>query len=312
MNRAPKRDVAKAITDLIIARIESGTLPWRRPWKTTGAGGMPLRASGDQYSGINRLYLWAVADNCAFGSRYWMTARQAEELGGKVRRGEAAEPSIYFNTIRKTDADRTTGEETSKTIRFMRAYAVYNASQIDGLPPHFYPDPVPDTPPSPSAKCAAVKAFFDPIPSEVRYGGDRAFYAPGGDFIQMPHRSSFASEDGITATLAHETGHWTGHASRLGRAFGKRFGDKAYAFEELIAEQISARICYELGLPADLHESHASYIEHWLDILKSDKTAIITAAAKADQAFKFLAAYSGYDSEAEETSHAAGELQACA
>lgn len=312
MKRSPKRDVAQDITNLIISKIESGTLPWRRPWRKTGAGGAPLRANGVPYSGINRLYLWAVADSFGHGSRYWMTYRQARELGGQVRKGETAEPSIYFNTTRKTEVDRATGEESSRTIRFMRAYSVFNAAQIDGLPPHFYPDPVPETPPSPSEKTAAVATFFEPIPTEVRYGGDRAFYSPGGDFIQMPHRNSFTSEDGMTATLAHETGHWTGHHSRLARTFGKRFGDKAYSFEELVAEQISARICYELGLPADLHESHASYIEHWLEILKADKTAIITAAAKADQAFDYLAAFSGYDSEAEETSHEAGELQAYA
>ncbi|WP_073980849.1 zincin-like metallopeptidase domain-containing protein [Erythrobacter donghaensis] len=110
----------------------------------------------------------------------------------------------------------------------------------------------------------------------------------------------------------HELGHWTGHSSRLAREFGKRFGDKAYAFEELVAEQVSARICYELGLPADLHESHASYLSHWLDILKSDKTAIITAAAKADQAFNLLAAFSGYESEPEETRHETAQVPAAA
>lgn len=310
MKRSRKRDVAQDITNLIISRIESGTLPWRRPWKKRGAGGAPLRAVGLPYSGVNRLYLWAVADSMGYSSRYWMTYRQAQELGGQVRKGETAEPSIYFNTTNKTDVDQATGEETSRTIRFMRAYSVFNCDQITGLPPHFYPDPVPEVPPSPSRRAAAVKAFFDPIPTEVRYGGDRAFYSPGGDFIQMPHRNSFTSEDGITATLAHETGHWTGHAKRLAREFGKRFGDKAYSFEELVAEQISARICYELGLPAELHDSHASYVEHWLEILKADKTAIITAAAKADQAFNYLAAFSGYDSETEEPAHEEAELQA--
>lgn len=312
MKHSAKRDVAQDITNLIIRKIEEGTLPWRRPWKKTGAGGAPLRANGVPYTGINRLYLWAVADTMGYQSRYWMTYRQAQELGGQVRRGESAEPSIYFNSTKKTDIDRVTGEESSRTIRFMRAYSVFNASQIDGLPPHFYPDPIPETPPTTSQKAAAITAFFAPIPSEVRYGGDRAFYSPGGDFIQMPHRNAFVDEDGIAATLAHETGHWTGHPTRLAREFGKRFGDKAYAFEELVAEQISARICYELGLPADLHESHASYIGHWLEILKSDKSAIITAAAKADQAFTYLAAFSGYDSEAQEADHDTVELQACA
>lgn len=303
MLRGPKRDVAQEITNLIIARIEAGTLPWRRPWKRTGAGGAPLRAGGLPYTGINRLYLWAVADCFGYASRYWMTYRQAQELGGQVRRGETAEPSIYFNSTSKADVDQATGEETSKTIRFMRSYRVFNASQIEGLPPHFYPSPVPEAPPQPSVKAAAIQAFFAPIPADIRHGGDRAFFSPGGDYIQLPERGAFRTEDGYVATKAHELGHWSGHPSRLARTFGKRFGDKAYAFEELVAEQVSARICYELGLPADLHESHASYIAHWLDILKSDKTAIITAAAKADQAFNLLAAYSGYESEPAEEAH---------
>ena len=207
MKHSAKRDVAQDITNLIIRKIEEGTLPWRRPWKKTGAGGAPLRANGVPYTGINRLYLWAVADTMGYQSRYWMTYRQAQELGGQVRRGESAEPSIYFNSTKKTDVDQVTGEESSRTIRFMRAYSVFNASQIDGLPTHFYPDPVPETPPTASEKAAAIAAFFAPIPSEVRYGGDRAFYSPGGDFIQMPHRNAFIDEDGIAATLAHETGH---------------------------------------------------------------------------------------------------------
>lgn len=297
MRQRPKRDVAQEITNLIIKTIEAGTLPWRRPWKKTGMGGAPLRAAGVPYTGINRLYLWAVADHYGYGSRYWMTWRQAIELGGQVRKGETAEPSIYFNSTKKTAIDHATGEELSKTIRFMRAYSVFNASQIDGLPPHFYPSPVPEAPPTPSQKAAAIERFFAPIPADIRLGGDRAFYSPGADYIQLPHPNVFSTEDGFVATKAHELGHWSGHASRLAREFGKRFGDKAYAFEELVAEQVSARICYELGLPADLHESHASYVSHWLEILKADKTAIITAAAKADQAFNHLAAYSGYQSE---------------
>lgn len=128
MRRGPKRDVAQEITNLIIARIEAGTLPWRRPWKKTGAGGAPLRAGGLPYTGINRLYLWAVADCLGYASRYWMTYRQAQELGGQVRKGETAEPSIYFNSTSKTDVDQATGEETSKTIRFMRSYSVFNGA----------------------------------------------------------------------------------------------------------------------------------------------------------------------------------------
>ena len=240
MRQRPKRDVAQEITNLIIATIEAGTLPWRRPWKKTGMGGAPLRAAGVPYTGINRLYLWAVADHYGYGSRYWMTWRQAIELGGKVRKGETAEPSIYFNSTKKTAIDQATGEESSKTIRFMRAYSVFNASQIDGLPPHFYPSPVPEAPPTPSQKAAAIERFFSPVPADIRLGGDRAFYSPGADYIQLPHPNVFNTEDGFVATKAHELGHWSGHASRLAREFGKRFGDKAYAFEELVVRRVGA------------------------------------------------------------------------
>lgn len=312
MRTGPKRDVAQEITNLIISKIEQGVMPWRRPWITTGDGGAPLRANGVRYTGINSLYLWAVADAFGYRSRYWMTYRQAQELGGQVRRGESAQPSIYFNSVQKTEVDEISGDEATKSIRFMRAYSVFNASQIDGLPDHYYPDPLPPTPPTPSEKQAQIDAFFAPIAIDVRHGGDRAFYSPGGDFVQMPHKNSFASNDHYAATLGHELGHATGAASRLGREFGKRFGDKAYAFEELVAELCSSRICYELGLPPELHDSHASYIDHWLTILKTDKSAIITAAAKAEQAFNFLAAFSGYGEQAEEATDGARTLPAYA
>lgn len=310
MRNGPKRDVAQEITDLILSKIEQGVLPWRRPWMTTGAGGAPLRAGGQRYTGINALYLWAVADSMGYGSRYWMTYRQASELGGQVRRGEAAHPSIYFNSTSKTETDARTGEESTRHIRFMRSYWVFNAQQIDGLPVHFYPNPLPEAPPSPSERQAQIDAFFAPIPIEVRHGGNRAFYSPAGDYVQMPLLRSFVSSDHHAATLAHELGHATGAAERLNREFGKRFGDKAYSAEELVAELTAARVCYELGLPAELHDSHASYVEHFVSLMKADKTAIITAAAKAEQAFNFLAQFSGYGLDQEEAGHVTSALPA--
>jgi len=308
MAKKPRRDAAQAITDLIIRKIEEGTPPWRRPWTKRGGGGAPLRANGVRYSGINALYLWAVADTLGYRSRYWMTYAQAQKLGGQVRRGEASQPSVYFNSVKKEERDDVTGEDTVRTIRFMRSYSVFNCDQIDGLPVHFYPDDVDEEPLEPSAKREAIAAFFEPIPIEVRHGGDRAFYAPGADYVQLPHKTAFVTEDHYAATLGHELSHATGHPDRLDRTFGKRFGDKAYAFEELVAEITSGRICYELELPPELHDSHASYVDHWLQILKADKSAIITAAAKSEQAFAWLAAHSGYGCEADEPTAAVDAL----
>ncbi|WP_242417100.1 ArdC family protein [Sphingomonas panni] len=232
---AGTRDIAAAITDTIIAKLEAGTVPWQRPWSVTGEGGRPLRHEGTPYLGINSIWLWAMADFLGFKSRYWMTARQAEELGGLVRREAQPSFSVYSSTFRKKAQPNLLGLSADKLIRFLRSYTVFNADEIEGLPSYFYARPVPPTPALLSARQDRIDAFFSAIPSRVRRGGDRAFFSPTFDFIQMPHAGSFRSADAHASILAHEHAHWTGHQSRLDRTFGKKFGDKAYALEELVA-----------------------------------------------------------------------------
>lgn len=285
---APRRDVAAEITNLIIEKLEAGVLPWSRPWGLTGAGGRPLRHCGTPYTGINTLYLWAIGDARGYNSRTWMTYRQAEELGGQVRRGERGSLSVYFSSFSKTETDRVTGTEATKNIRFLRSYIVFNVDQIDGLPTYYYPTVAPPQPRVESEHRASIDAFFGALPGTVRHGGDQAYFSPIGDYIQMPNRGAFRSDDHYASTLGHEYTHWSGAASRLAREFGKKFGDSAYAFEELVASIGQCLVCAELSLPGDLHDNHASYIEHWLRILKSDSSAIIKAASKAEQAFNYL------------------------
>jgi antirestriction protein ArdC len=284
----PRRDVAAEITSLIIQKLESGVLPWSRPWGLTGAGGRPLRHCGTPYTGINNLYLWAIGDARGYSARTWMTYRQAEELGGHVRRGEHGSHSVYFSSFSKTETDRVTGEEANKNIRFLRSYTVFNVEQIDGLPVYFYPVAAPPEPRVESVHRAAIDGFFDALPATVRHGGDQAFFSPIGDYIQMPHRTMFRSDDHYASTLGHEYVHYSGAQSRLNREFGKKFGDQAYAFEELVASIGQCLICADLGLPGELHDNHASYIDHWLRILKGDSSAIIKAASKAEQAVAWL------------------------
>lgn len=288
----PSRDVAAEITNLIIKKLEEGVPPWNRPWRVQGGGGRPLRHCGTPYTGINTFYLWAIGDAQGYRSRYWMTYRQAEALGGNVRRGEAGSLSVYYSSFKKTEANPVTGVEKERSIRFLRHYMVFNADQIDGLPAHYYP-PVEDPAPiDPSLHQAEIDRFFAAIPAQVRHGGDQAYFAPTLDYIQMPHQRAFRSMDHYASVRAHETTHWTGGTKRLARTFGKRFGDKAYSFEELVAEIGSGLICAHLGLPNELHVSHASYVAHWLSILRGDKTAIIHAASKAEQAFNYMLAFS--------------------
>ncbi|WP_328276173.1 ArdC family protein [Sphingobium sp.] len=285
------RDVAAEITDLIIRKLEEGVPPWSRPWRSTGAGGRPLRHCGTPYTGINTLYLWALGDAQGYRSRYWMTYRQAEALGANVRRGETGALSVYYSSFKKHETHPETGKDVERSIRFLRHYVVFNADQIDALPAYFYAPDEPETPVAPSARQAAIDTFFATIPADVRHGGNQAYFTPTFDHIQLPHRSAFRSMDLYASTRCHETVHWSGHASRLARTFGKRFGDKAYAFEELVAEIGAGLCCADLGLPNVLHDGHASYVGHWVGILRGDKTAIIHAASKAEQAFNFLKSF---------------------
>lgn len=289
-----RRDVAAEITNLIIEKLEQGVPPWKRPWRgAPGQGLRPLRHCGTAYTGINTLYLWALGDARGYTSRYWMTFRQAEQLGGHVRKGERGAVSVYFSQFKKTETNVVTGASVEKNIRFLRHYIVFNADQIDGLPAYYYAAPLADPEPTPSGRQAVIDRFFEPIPAAVRHGGSEAYFSPTFDYIQMPRPSSFDSMDLYASTRLHETVHWSGHASRLARTFGKRFGDQAYAFEELVAEIGAGLGCAELGLPNELHQSHASYVSHWLSILRGDKSAIIHAAAKAEQAITFLGAFGG-------------------
>ncbi|CCW17296.1 domain of unknown function DUF1738 [Sphingobium indicum BiD32] len=298
VSRKSSRDVAAEITDLIIRKLEEGVPPWSRPWRCSGAGGRPLRHCGTPYTGINTLYLWALGDAQGYRSRFWMTYRQAEALGGNVRRGETGAISVYYSSFKKREEHPETGKEVEKNIRFLRHYIVFNADQIDALPAYFYAPEEPEIPVAPSTRQAAMDAFFTAIPADVRHGGNQAYFTPTFDHIQMPNRTSFRSMDHYASTRCHETVHWSGHPARLARTFGKRFGDKAYAFEELVAEIGAGLCCADLDLPNVLHDSHASYVGHWLEILRGDKTAIIHAAAKAEQAFVYLKSFVSADANA--------------
>lgn len=276
---------AERVTRQIKAALERGVRPWVKPWSDTGA--MPLilprRANGIPYRGINTLALWAAAEECGFASPYWFTFKQALALNASVRKGERASYIVFYTELPgDTDAPNT-DEGRGDKKRILRGYTVFNASQIDGLPPEYFAEAIPPAPRNDDD--ARLTALFAKLPITVRHGGDRAYYAMAPDVIQMPLKSAFADVTQYFATRAHETLHATRHASRLNRDFGqKRFGDYGYALEEVTAEMGAAFIGAQIGLPADHVEDHASYIASWLEVLTSNPAAFLTAAAKAQTA----------------------------
>ena len=280
------------ITARILTDLEQGVRPWTKPWSADQLGGRvtrPLRVTGEAYSGINVLLLWMEAVASGYASPTWMTYRQSQQLGGQVRKGETGTPVVYYGQTTKTRRDESTGEEAERDVRFLKTYTVFNLAQIDGLPERFA-TAVPVSPPLQAPeRIAAADAFFAATGAEVRHGGGQAYYTAAEDRIQMPPFAAFHDAESYYSTLGHEATHWTKHPARLDRDFGrKRFGDEGYSREELVAELGSAFLAADLGLYLEPREDHAAYIAGWIKVLQNDKRAIVSAAAHAERAVKYL------------------------
>ncbi|MFK4057935.1 ArdC family protein [Brevundimonas sp. NPDC046655] len=272
------------ITALILADLEAGVRPWSRPWTTQGAVSRPLRHDGEPYHGVNVLTLWVRAARCGYGRPVWMTFRQALALGGAVRKGEKGVPVVYAAPAAGDDRDDQ--PEARRSGRFLKRYIVFNLDQIEGLGDRY---PPPDRP-NAADRIHHAERYFAASGADIREGGDTACYRPDADAVHMPAFEAFRDREAYYAVLAHELVHWTGHSSRLDRDLKLgRFGDEAYAREELVAELGAAFVCADLGLTLEPRPDHAAYIASWLRVLRNDTRFIVAAAAHAERAARFLA-----------------------
>lgn len=288
-SQSSRADVYSRVTNKIVTYLEQGVRPWMKPWNGAHAAcriTLPLRHCGTPYRGINILLLWGEMNERGYAASKWMTYKQAADLDGQVRKGERGSLVVYADTFKKTEQDEN-GQDVERDIPFMKGYTVFNVEQIEGLPNRYY-----DRPAAPLEKMQLIDAaetFFAATGAVFRHGGNRAYYAPGPDVIQLPFAEAFRDAKSYAATKAHELTHWTRHKSRLDRDFGqKRFGDEGYAFEELVAELGSAFLCGSLGIVPEVREDHAAYLASWLKALKDDKRAIFSAAAHAQRAVDYL------------------------
>lgn len=290
MTTTTRQDVYSKVTDRIVSDLEAGVRPWLKPWSATHDERLPLlplRANGTPYRGINVLLLWGAAQDAGYTRNIWMTFKQANERGAHVKKGEHGSLVVFANSFTKTEQNDK-GEDIEREIPFMKAYTVFNVEQIEGLPAELLESPAPRDDAHKAELIQEAEAFFARTGAKFQHGGNRAFYAPDRDFIQLPPAEAFKDAESYEATKAHELIHWTGHPSRTAREFGKRFGDTAYAREELVAEMGSAFLCADLGITPEVREDHAAYLDHWLKVLKADKRAIFSAAAHAQRAVDFL------------------------
>jgi antirestriction protein ArdC len=276
-------DIKQTITDKIIHLLETGTQSSAPRWSGSSRAGIPINAkTGEQYRGINVLVLWAEMAERSYARSQWLTYNQAAAIGAQVRRGEKSVMCVFYSRVTKVEAAHD--DELEDSYFMAKPFWLFNVEQIDNLPADLTAVPLKND----FNPHAAAEQLLSDSGAQISYGFDSAYYSPAQDKICLPARERFASAPLFYATAIHELTHWSGSETRLNRQFGSRFGDDAYAFEELVAELGAAFTVGSLGLIDSTIAAHASYVASWIRVLKNDKGAIFTAASAAAKASDFI------------------------
>ena len=276
-----KADIHQQVTDQILAAMETARTTGRRLWDSQPS--LPLSlATGKPYQGINTLILWGAALTHGYTSPYWLTYKQAADEGGQVRKGEHGTLCVFYKPWESTETNTETGETETTRGAVLKSFRVFNLDQVDGIKA-----PARE-PRAPFQAIEDAERILQASPARIVEGGARAFYQLAADTIHLPVREAFINPEAFYSVALHEMTHSTGAKHRLDRDFSGRFGTEAYAFEELIAEMGSAFLNADLGIIGSTLQDHADYLAHWIAILKSDKKALLTAAAQASKAHAFI------------------------
>lgn len=279
------------IADLIIAKLEQGIAPWRKPWACKGLAGAPRNfISGKPYRGVN---VWLLG---GYETPFWLTFKQAQGLGAKVRKGSKSSLCVYWNILER-EVKGEGGKPERKKFFFLRYYHVFNVEQCEGIDPAkiealkrkcglIRDESTPEPEFSPIEQAQAIIDGFKASP-EIKHGGDRAFYSPTCDYVQLPKPESFITPENYYSTAFHELVHSTGHHSRLDREgfTDGSFGSDPYAREELVAEFGATFLCGIAGIAVpEIVDNAASYIAGWKKKVKEQGGGFVVKAASQAQA----------------------------
>ncbi len=282
-------DAHEVITNKIIEKLEKGIVPWQRPWNSVSDAPRNF-VSKNLYTGINAFHLATEG----YMSPYWLTFKQAQELGGNVKKGEAGSKIVYASTFKtkEEEIDRKTGkkEEVEVSRHFLKLYTVFNSEQVEGVE-------FPQIEPANLTEFQTIEnaqKIIDQMPStmpKIEHYGNKAAYTPSLDVLKMPQKSQFDNEPVYYSVLFHELTHATGHETRLGRhgvIKTHAFRSKTHSKEELIAEMGAAFLCGEAGILNKTIDVSSAYIQEWLKVLRADKRMVVQAASKATQSTKYI------------------------
>jgi antirestriction protein ArdC len=277
--------IYETVTSTIIAALNRGVVPWKKPWSTISS--LPTNATSKKaYRGINVFLLGLMP----YTDHRWLTFKQAEELGGRVKAGERSTMIVFWKQWEPPKPEDNQEEQSRKRVPILRYFRVFNVEQCEGLSiaELYVPKPLQ---PHERIERAEVLVRSMPSPPSIREGGNAAWYRPADDVVQIPEIGRFDSADSYHGTLFHELTHSTGHVTRLNRpAVNEKvcFGSGEYSKEELVAEMGSAFCANICGLDTTLTEGSASYIQGWLNVLKADRKAVVIAAAQAQKAADYI------------------------
>jgi len=268
--------VYEIITNKIIEELEKGTVPWQRPW--VGGASMNL-VSKKPYRGIN---VWLTAAS-GYSSPYWVTYKQATDLGGNVKKGEKGTMVVFFKVYTKEQEE---GEDDKRFA--LRYYTVFNTDQCENLKTPEQEKPLEF---SPITQCEQVVNNMPKAPA-ITHSRAQAYYMPSADRVNMPNKEAFVGEPEYYSTLFHELVHSTGHKSRLDRHTKDKcnhmFGSQDYSKEELVAEMGATYLAGTCKIENKTLKNSAAYIHGWLKRLRSDTKILIQAAAQAQKASDYI------------------------
>jgi putative DNA primase/helicase len=281
---------AETVSNGIIKQLKEGTAPWIKPWEP-GESFKPYNAAtGNEYKGLNALWLMSVAEAKGYTDNRWMTFKQSNSQDAQVSKGEKSTTIQYWKWTQEqtklSDDGKPLRDEEGNLLKIAVPleqpkvfYAkVFNAEQISGLEPALPKRLLSE----PERHEQAEKLLTDSGANILYRSGNRAFYQPSTDRITMPERAQFKSPDAFYATAYHEVGHWTGHESRLNRDLAHPFGSEGYAKEELRAEIASLMVGDQLQIGHDPGQ-HVAYINSWIKAIENDHREIFRAASDAEK-----------------------------
>ena len=270
-----QQSIYDIVTNRIIENLEKGSIPWIKPWHTENTLDKNIK-TGNEYNGINRIILGMSG----YQSNVWASFKQWQDLGAKVKLHEKGTQIVFYKPVSGVKKNEQGEVESVYNCVFNTSY-VFNAEQVEGI--EIKPRDIED---KPFLNNVNIDNMVNNTGASIRHGGNSAYYKRDDDFINMPVKSDFNSEANYYATLLHELTHWSGAKHRLDRTKGKRFGDVAYAFEELIAELGSAFLCEKFAVKGDIR--HEGYIQSWLQALKNDNKMIFKASAYAQKSTDYI------------------------